>query len=142
MVAVTLTQKELCDLCNPLLRLLEACSQNPDLLVWPTTVTKEDLWKSEQFVELREQKIEFSSYREILLLNENITPFVMNFLLYGASAFEWFLTLASFWAPCIPIIMAALFIHTRKQLFCRYLIMWLSAKTCFWLFDDDINSYR
>ena len=135
MVAVTLTPKELCDLCHPLLRFFEACPQNPDLLTWPQMITKEELWTSEQLADMRAQHMEYRTFREILLLNENMKPLVMNLLLYGASALECMMTWASFFAPCIPILLTALFVHTRKQKFCRALVMWLSAKTCFfWIF--------
>ena len=61
----------------------------------------------------------------------------MNLVLYGATFFQWLMTWASVMAVCIPALLLLAYLITRKQDYCRALVMWLSAKTCFWYFNDE-----
>ena len=65
-------------------------------------------------------------------------PFVMNLILYGTTLFEVSMVLSSFFAMCIPVLFMMAYLTTRKPDFCRALVFYLSAKTCFYLFNDDV----
>ena len=101
-------------------------------------IRDEDLYTGEQLAELREAQVTFFTFREHLLLNENMQPFVMNLILYGTTFFEMCMVAASFFAMCIPVLFAMAYLTTRKPDFCRALVFFLSAKTCFYLFNDEV----
>ena len=127
----------LCQACDPMLRFTEACSIKPDLLTFPKMISHDELYTSEQLAELRELKITFNTFRETLLLNENMQPFVMNLILYGTSAFEWVMVTASFFSACIPVLLFLAYFTTRKPDFCRALVMYMTTKIVFFWWSSD-----
>ena len=66
-------QIAICDICPLQLRLAEACPRQPDLFEkFPVMITEDQLYTSEQLTELKELGIPFNTFRESLLLNENM----------------------------------------------------------------------
>mmetsp|Transcript_10754 Transcript_10754/g.13451 ORF Transcript_10754/g.13451 Transcript_10754/m.13451 type:complete len:283 (+) Transcript_10754:151-999(+) len=100
-------------------------------------IKQEDMYLGEQLAEMREMQVTFTTFREHLLLNENMQPFVMNLILYGTTFFEVAMVTVSFFAMCIPVLFCIAYLTTRKPDFCRALVFYLSAKTCFYFFNDD-----
>jgi hypothetical protein len=103
-------------------------------------IENHEVYTSEQLAEMRELKIAFNTFRENLLLNENMQPFMMNLILYCTSFFEMLMVAASYLASCIPVLLFMAYILTRKHDFCRSLVIYLFAKTIFFIFNDD--SYK
>ena len=130
-------QFNICQACHPLLRLTESCALKPDLLAIPKMISNDELYTSEQLTELREAKITFTTFRENLLLNENMQPFVMNLILYASSFFEMIMVAASFLAACLPVLLVMAYVFTRKPDFCRALVVYISAKIVFVWWSDE-----
>ena len=86
---------------------------------------------------MRNSEVSFHTFREILLLKENTQLLMLNLTLYGASFAEWLMTWASFFAPCIPVLLTLHYITFRKRDLCRTLIVWVFSKLMFWYFNDD-----
>ena len=100
-------------------------------------ITQDELYTSVQLAELREFKITFNTFRETLLLNENMQPFVMNLILFGTSAFELVMVIASFLSACVPVLLFMAYITTRKPDFCRALVMYMTTKIVFFWWNSD-----
>lgn len=99
-------------------------------------ISSDELYTSEQLAELRELRVPFNTFRETLLMNDNMQPFVMNLILYSSAFFEVLLVVVSFLAACLPYVLFIGLICSRKPSFCRALIMHLTAKTCFYFWND------
>lgn len=127
----------LCQRCPPLLRFAESCPLQPDLLTLPQMISSNELLSAEQITELRQESISFHSFRENLLLNENMQPFVMNIILYSMTMFEMTMVATSFLAACLPTLLSMAYLTTRKPDFCRALVFYLTAKTVFWFWNDE-----
>ena len=81
-------------------------------------------------------RIPFNTFRENLLLNENMQPFVMNLILYSTYLYEILMVCTSFLASVLPCILFVGLIITRKPDFIRALIAYLAAKLSFALFTE------
>lgn len=130
-------QVNICAQCPTWLRLTEACPRQPDLLSFPQMITTEDLYTAEQLTELREQNIPFYTFRENLLLNENMQPFVMNLILYSTYMYEMLMVATSFLAWTLPCFLFVGLLITRKPDFVRALIIYVAAKLCFAFFNES-----
>ena len=119
-----------------------ACPRQPDLFAaFPRMITSEELYTPEQLAELREQSIPFYTFRENLLLNENMQPFVMNLILYSTYFYEVSMVVTSFLAWTLPCFLFIGLLITRKPDFVRALIVYLTAKICFMLFNERTSYY-
>ena len=81
-------------------------------------------------------QVTFNTFREQLLLNENMQPFLMNFILYSTYSYEILMVATSFLAALLPAFIIVGYLFTRKPGFCRALIMYLVAKTVFWMTNN------
>ena len=127
----------ICQRCPGWLRLTEACPRQPDFLYFPQSITQEDLHTAEQLAELRLLKITFTSFRENLLMNETMQPFVMNLILYSTYAYEVLMMATSYLAFMLPCGLLVGLLTTGKPGFCRALIVYLVAKTVFLMYNDS-----
>ena len=100
-------------------------------------ITGDDLFTGEQLAEMREQRITFHTFRENLLLNENMQPFVMNLILYSTYLYEVLMVATSFLAWILPCVLFIGLLFTRKPDFVRALIVYLAAKLVFALFNES-----
>ena len=105
-------------------------------------ITESDLYTSEQILEMREMQVSFPTFRENLLLNESMEVFVMNLILFGTSFFEMLMVASAFLAACIPFLLAMAFVFTRKQDFCKALVLYMSAKIWFFFWNDDVYKFH
>ena len=129
-------QRSNCWRCPDLLRMTEACPRQPDLLTFPSIITYDELYKPEQLAELKREQVPFHTFRENLLLRENMQPFVMNFILYSSYFFEVLMVFTSFLAALLPLILFLGMVIFRKPGFRRALIVCLTSKTIFLALND------
>jgi hypothetical protein len=99
-------------------------------------ISYDDLYTAVQLAELKESKIPFFSFRENLLLNENMQPFVMNLILYSTYFYEVLMVFTSFVAALLPVFLFLGLLIFRKPGFSRALIVYLFSKTLFLLWND------
>ena len=129
-----------CNLCPTFFRLAEACPRQPELLLeFPSAIQSEELYTGVQIAELKEMEIPFHTFRENLLLNENMQPIVMNIILYSTWVYEVLMVFTSLVAATLPFALLFALLVTRKPGFCRALIVYMVAKIFFYMWGNSTS---
>ena len=132
-------QLKICTQCPDWLLLAEACPRHADLLEFPSMIQHEELFTVEQIAELKEGEIVFHSFREQLLLNEDMSAFVMNLILYTSYFYEVLMVMTSVVAALLPVFLFIGVLLSKKPGFIRAMIVYLSSKLMFFFWKDTFS---
>jgi len=93
----------------------------------------------EQITELKAAEVSFHTYREQLLLNEDMNFYVMNFILYTSYFYEVLMVMTSVLAALLPVFLFVGVLLSKKPGFIRAMIVYLSSKLVFFFWKDTFS---
>ena len=85
---------------------------------------------------MRELKITTVGFRETLLMNENMSSFVMNLILYSMYLYEMSMVITQFISACLPVLLTLGLVITRKPIVCRALIVLVASQITLFAISD------